>query len=61
MQVLTTQQVESVNGGGDGANMAIGFLAIAVGGAAVLTPVGMGVFLGASIISSAIDIYTQLQ
>lgn len=31
---------------------AVGFLAIAVGGAAMLTPVGMGVFLTASIFSS---------
>lgn len=60
MQVLTSQQIDAVNGGGDAVNMAMGFLAIAVGGASMLTPVGMGIFLGASIISSGIEIYSQL-
>lgn len=64
---LELDEVNAVGGGisedasyGAAVGVAGGFLALGLGVAA-LTPVGMGVMLGASIISSGVAIYTAAQ
>lgn len=69
MQELTATEIAMVNGGAVsddavyGASLAAagGFLVTAIACAAALTPVGMGILVGASIISSANAIYTVSQ
>jgi hypothetical protein len=65
---LDPTEIEAVSGGisndtGYGAALgaAGGFLAMGALGAAALTPVGMGVMLGASIVSSGMAMYYAAQ
>ncbi len=64
---LDPSEIDAVSGGvsddavyGASLGAAGGFLAIGIGVAA-LTPVGMGIMLGASIVSSGVAIYTAAQ
>jgi len=67
MRELNVNEIEQVNGGlhpdalwAGSLGVSMSFFVMAIGGAAALTPFGMGAMLAASILSSAVAISTQV-